>query len=130
MGKNQEAVESSDSNWPTIGFYVPIELCTVISSPIPTIPYDPHAKVTFVDPFTSQTITPSVLDGLVPQHVNRWNGQVASSSGILSRFKRKLSCVSTSSEDWYGYRNIGLRKKATHNRIFFFYHLLVSPIMI
>jgi hypothetical protein len=100
MGKNQEAVDSSNADWPTIGFYVPVELCSVIPSPIPTIPYDPHAKITFVNPFTMHTIAPSAQDGQAIQRVKRRNGQVADSPGILNRLlKRKMSCISINSDD-------------------------------
>ena len=94
LGKDQKAVDSSDADWPTIGFYVPVDLCKVIPSPIPTIPYDPHAKITFVDPFTTRPISPTAQDGLALQRVNRRNGQVAHSPGMLNLLKRKMSCLS------------------------------------
>jgi len=100
MGKNQEAIESSDADWPTLGFYVPVELCCVISSPTPTIPYDPHARITFVDPFTTHTIASIAQDGLEIQRVKRRDAQVADSPGFLNHLlKRKMSCLSINSDD-------------------------------
>ena len=104
MGKNQEAVESSDADWPSIGFYVPRELCNVIPSPRPTIPYDPHARVSFVDPFTSKRISPTPQNDLTLQRVKRRHAQVSESPGMFNRLKRKVpmpqvSCTTSYNSD-------------------------------
>ena len=91
LGKDRDVVDSNDADWPSIGFYVPTNLCNVTPSPIPTIPYDPHAQVSFIDPFTSQMIPPSPQDELALHKVKRRNAQVAELPGIFNRVKRKVS---------------------------------------
>ena len=92
MGKDQHTIEPSDRDWPTIRFYVPVHLCAVTPSPSPNIPYDLHAKVTFINPFTDQFV-PSTYDDLINlTRVNRRNALAPESNSPPRRWlKRKLS---------------------------------------
>jgi len=92
MGKNQYTIESSDRDWPTIGFYVPVHLCAVTPSPNPIIPYDPLAKVTFVNPFTDQLL-PSTYDDLINlTRINRRNALAPEPNSPPKQWlKRKIS---------------------------------------
>ncbi len=99
MGKDQYAVDSSDADWPTIGLYVPIHLNCVVSAPVPNIPYDPHAKVSFVDPFTAHVIPPDDQDGLIIPPIERRNALGNASPWNINRFTRKFSATIIKSAD-------------------------------
>jgi len=102
MSKDQEVVESSDADWPCIGFYIPNELCNVTPSPRPAIPYDRHARVSFIDPFTSQTLPPTPPNGLALRRVERRNAQTLELPVPFKRLARKvsqISCKSSCSSD-------------------------------
>ena len=99
MGKNQEVVDPSNDDWPALGFFIPIQLCAVNSPPAPKIQYDPLTSVTFVDPFTTQELSPPSRNSSLPLPVERRNGEVAESNGFFQRIKRKGSCISNRSMD-------------------------------
>jgi len=99
MGKHQEAVETSDADWPTIGFFVPTHLCAISTPPPPRINYDPFGQAPFVDPFTAQAIPSSPPDQSPPSPVERRNGEVLESNGIFRRITRKASHMINCSKD-------------------------------
>ena len=94
MDKDRHTIEPSDRDWPTIGFYVPAHLCAATPSPHPNIPYDPLAKITFVNPFTEEPL-PSTYDDLINlTRINRRNALVPEASSPPRRWlTRKLSGI-------------------------------------
>jgi hypothetical protein len=61
MDKDQYHIDAANRDWPSIGFYVPIESCAVDPSPPPSVPCDPQARVAFIDPFSTLSL-PSAYD--------------------------------------------------------------------
>ena len=101
MGKYQEVVETSDADWPTIGFFIPNHLCAVSTPPPQHITYDPFGQAPFVNPFTAQVIpSPSPSpDHTPPSPVKRRNGEVLESDGIFRRITRKASHLINCTKD-------------------------------
>jgi hypothetical protein len=61
MNRDQYYIDAANRDWPTIGFYVPIECCAVDPSLPPSVPCDPQARIAFIDPFSTLPL-PSAYD--------------------------------------------------------------------
>ena len=99
MGKYQETVETSDADWPTIGFFVPTRLCEISTPPPPRIHYDPFGQNPFTNPFSAQEIPFPLPDQSPPSPVERRNGEVLESNGIFHKITRKASHMINRSKD-------------------------------
>lgn len=77
LNRDQYAIDAADRDWPSIGIYVPIRLCTVDPSPLPSIPCDPQARVAFIDPFSTLPL-PSTYDDTLNLSRIRRNAHVPS----------------------------------------------------
>src|SRR6266568_1956848 len=99
MGKDQEVVDPSNDDWPALGFFIPIQLCTVTSPPAPNIQYDLLASVTFINPFATHEPSPPLHNSSLHLPVEQHIGEVAKSNGFFQRIKRKVSGMSNRSMD-------------------------------
>ena len=99
MGQYQEAVETSDADWPAIGFFVPNHLCAISTPPPSRIVYDSFGQNPFTNPFSTQEIPFSLPDQSPPSPVERRNGEVLESNGIFRKLTRKASHMISSSKD-------------------------------
>jgi hypothetical protein len=81
MDKDQYYIDAANRDWPSIGFYIPIESCAVDPSPPPSMPCDPHARVIFIDPFSDLPLPSTYDDTLNLARINhRRNAHVPSPS--------------------------------------------------
>jgi hypothetical protein len=71
MDQDQYSIDAADRDWPSIGIYIPVQLCAVDPSPPPSIPFDPKAKVTFIDPFSTLPLPSTYDDTLNLSRINR-----------------------------------------------------------
>ena len=91
------AVESSDADWPTIGFYIPSRLCNVTPAPIPAFPYNHSDKddTSFIDPFDpSHRFAPTQGNQSGLANLKRRNAIAPETGSPPTRYqhlKRKLS---------------------------------------
>jgi len=100
MGRHQEIVDSSDADWPTIGFYVPSHLCAVSLPPPSHIIPDTFGQISYTNPFTAQQILPPSPDEPPSPTIQRRNGEVEESDGFIKRLlKRKPSCLTDRTMD-------------------------------
>jgi len=98
------AIDSSDADWPTLGFYIPVDICSVEPAPPPVFPYDSIFKrdIPILELHSEQPLPSTYDDYLNLTKVNRRDSlapepdspPVTPPPSPIQRLKRTLSAIS------------------------------------